>query len=176
VVLLAGAWVASALTPGEQAGEDPFPVTAQVGERGVGRNIDVTVVDARVVHSLTSEEGLSTWSGEGTWLLVEVDAAAVVAQDGAALLGVFLEVDGLTYSASDRMRSFLGTGLVPGVPQRGTVVFELPEDLPSGPAVLAFSLSSDPRADSQIRVPIDLGAVPVQDAAEMPQTEWTDLR
>lgn len=166
--LVAVAGVVVAITPASDAEPDQFVTTVAIGERGVGRNIDITVTGARIVHDLTSKR----WSGSGTWLLVDVRAATVTTQTNALLGGARLLIDGRTYTASTRMPSFLNTGLVTGVPRTGGIVFELPDGLHSGTGELAFSLSVDERADSQIHVPIDLATLPVVASAEVAQPEW----
>ncbi|MEI3848831.1 MULTISPECIES: hypothetical protein [unclassified Microbacterium] len=176
--LLAVGGVVVALTPPEHAGEEPFPVVVEIGERGVGRNIDVTVHDVRRVRELseppddTSYLPRTPWTATGNWVVVDLDAAAVVQQVGAQLGGAFLEIDGRTYQATERPESLYRIPLVPGVPRSGSVAFELPDGLSPGRAVLAFSATWDPRVDSQIRVPIDLSDVSVQDSGVLRPSEW----
>ena len=179
VLLLAAGGVVVATTLPSDAGEEPFAVHVALGERGVGRNIDVTVQDVRFVHALSEPPSPYTalpttpWTATGNWLVVDLDAAAVRTQQAAWLNGVLLETDGRTFQASERPESLYRTPLVPGVPRRGSVAFELPDGLRPGPATLAFSISADPRSDSQIRVAIDLADVPVQEIGALLRVEWT---
>ncbi|MDR6866803.1 hypothetical protein J2Y69_001402 [Microbacterium resistens] len=172
LALLVAAGAVSAFTPPENAGEEPFPVSAEVGERGVGRDIDATVDRVVLVHELTQSQHGTTWRGAGTWLLVDLRAAAVVSQNEVGLRGVALEAGGRIYHASNRMTSMYESVLIPGVPRSGSIAIELPDDIPRGPAVLTFSRDNDPRADSQIRVPIDLSTIPEHPSGEISPTEW----
>ncbi|MBN9158848.1 MULTISPECIES: hypothetical protein [unclassified Microbacterium] len=164
-----------AVTPGPNVDPAPFVVTVAQGERGVGRNIDVTVVDVRRTQEI-SVPSYTKWSATGNWLVVDLKAAAVVTQSGASLSGAQFLIDGKTYTASNRpdtLFTLLQNSLVPGVPRAGAIVFELPGSLTSGTGELAFSVSSDVRADSQIRVPIDLAEVPTTDSVELPRVGWS---
>lgn len=166
--LVAVAGVVVAVTPSPDAEPDPFVTTIAMGERGVGRNIDVTVTRARIVHDLRS----GSWSGSGSWLLVDVRAATVTTSTDVVFGGAQFDLDGLSYTASTRMSSLLNTRLVTGVPRSGGIAFELPAGLHHGTGELAFTLSLDTRADSQIRVPIDLSTLAVEASAEVAQPEW----
>lgn len=163
-----------AVIPAPNTDPAPFVVTVAQGERGVGRNIDITVVDVRRTDEI-SVDSYSNWRATGNWLVVDVDAAAVVTQTGATFSGAQFLIDGKTYTASNRpdsLSTLLQKSLLPGVPRRGSIVFELPESMTSGPGELAFSVNSDVRADSQIRVPIDLGTVPLADSVELTRVGW----
>lgn len=168
--LVATAGLVVSVTPGLDQESPPFVVHAERGEPGVGRNIAVTVTGVRRVAELTSAE--SSWRADGNWLVVDLHAAAVLTQTGTRLGGALLLVDGTTYSATDRIDSMLDTLLVPGVPRAGSVAFELPARLRSGSATLAFSTNRDVRADSQIRIPIDLDTVPVEATAGIGLPDW----
>ncbi|GAA5146771.1 hypothetical protein GCM10025768_05820 [Microbacterium pseudoresistens] len=169
IAIVVVACAVKGITPPDDAGEEPFAVVVAVGERGVGRNIDVTVTDVRLARTVSTPRG---WNATGRWLVVDVDAAAVTVQNATLLNGVTLETAGLTFSASNRPDSFRGASLYPGLARHGSVAFELPGDLELGAAVLAFSVNADARSDSQIRVSIDLSEVREEAAVELSETGW----
>lgn len=167
--LVAAAWGVAAITPPEDAAENPFAVAVAVGERGEGRNIAVTVDDVRRAQSVSTAE----WSAEGNWVVVDLDAEAVVSESGTLLTLATLEVDGRTYSASERPDSLLRSPLAVGIPRSGSVAFELADDIDAGKAVITFGLDTDPRLDSLIIVEVDLGAVDVEPDAALRVTGWS---
>jgi hypothetical protein len=170
VGLVVVAWFVALVTPGEDQAQAPFHVTAAVGEPATGRNLDVTVTDIR----RAGEVSAGGWSGEGTWLVVDLDAASVVSESGASLDHVALVVDGVRFRASERPDSLFEQPLAAGISRSGSVAFELPEATTSGDAVLEFALDgSDTRLDSMIMVPFDLATVADAGATELAETEWT---
>ncbi len=173
--LVAGAGVLTAIKPGEHAVEVPFTVQAKIGAEGVARNIAVTVHEARFTSHVTGRPngtGLDKdWSADGLWLVVDLDAAAVREQQ--SLLFATLEVDGMTFSASDRMQSFMNAGLVPGIAKSGRIAFELPASLHRGPAVLSFSTRPDNRLDSIVQVPVDLAHAGSAGSVEITEPTWS---
>jgi hypothetical protein len=167
--LVAAAWGVAAITPPEDAAEDSFPVAVAVGERGVGRNIAITVDDIRRAESVSTAE----WSAEGNWVVVDLDAEAVASEYGTLLTLATLEIGGRTFRASERPDSLLSGPLSVGVPRSGSVAFELADDVDSGEAVLTFGLDTDPRLDSLIVLRVDVGAIDVEADAALRATEWS---
>ncbi|HYI52296.1 MAG TPA: hypothetical protein VEX42_12075 [Microbacterium sp.] len=167
--LVAAAWGVAAVTPADDAEEAPFPVVVELGDRGVGRNIAVTVTDVRRVESVSAGE----WSAEGNWVVVDLDAEAVQSEFGTLLTLATLQVDGRTFRASERPESLLRGGLSVGIPLSGSVAFELPEGLDGGHAMLTFGLDTDPRLDSLLVADIDLGAIELDREAELQPTDWS---
>lgn len=167
--LIAAAWGVALITPPEDAFERPFPVTVEVGERGEGRNIAITVRDVRRAETVSAGE----WSAEGNWVVVDLEAEAVISEFGTLLTLATLEVDGRTYSASERPDSLRRGSLAVGIPRSGSLAFELADDVEPAEAVLTFGLDTDPRLDSLIVVPIDLRESDVEADAELQPTEWS---
>lgn len=167
--LIVAAWGVALITPPEDAFERPFPVTVEVGERGEGRNIAITVHDVRRADGASAGE----WTAEGNWVIVDLDAEAVVAEFGTLLSLATLEVDGRTYAASERPDSLRRGSLSVGIPRSGSLAFELPDDVEPEDAVLTFGLDTDPRLDSLIVVPIDLSETDVESDAELQPSEWS---
>jgi len=172
VALLSGAWVIAEFTLPESASERPFVQSTQVGDRAVGRNIAVTVLDVQAARTITTDDG---WSASGSWVVIELEAAAVVQQTAAALNGATLQIDGVTYSASERVtsaNSLYRTSLVPGVARHGVIAFEIAPDMLTGTGLLQLSLSTDTRLESVIELEIDLGSLPVHDEVALIPTDW----
>lgn len=167
--LVVAAWAVAAVTPAEDDAENPFPVAVDVGERGVGRNIAVTVDDVRRAGAVVAGD----WSAEGNWVVVDLDAEAVASEFGALLAVASLEFDGRTFRASERPESLMRSALSVGIPLSGSLAFELPPDADPARATLTFGESPDPRLDSLIVVEVDLGEVPVEDEAELRDTDWS---
>ena len=165
--LLVLAWLVALVTPSEDAHEAPFPVAAAVGEEGIGRNIAVRVDEVRRAESVV-EGG---WTAEGNWLVVDLEAAAVV-KEGVSLTLATFTVDGRTYRASERPMSLLQAGLFAGIPQTGSLAFELPDELVDGTGVLRFAIDSDTRLDSVVEVTVDLAELEAEASVELLPTEW----
>jgi hypothetical protein len=170
VGLLAAAWVVTAVTPGEDIAEAPFPVAAPIGESASGRTITAAVTGARLTDRAVAEG----WYADGTWLVVDVTAAAV-REEGTLLRGITFTLDGRTYRASERpapyFDSIVGASLVPGLPQEGSVAFELPQDA-GGAGMLRLSADTETRLDSVIEVPIDLDAIDQVAETELIPLGW----
>jgi hypothetical protein len=167
--LIAAAWGVALITPPEDAFERPFPVTVDVGELGEGRNIAITVHDVRRAEAASAGE----WTAVGNWVIVDLDAEAVVAEFGTLLNLATLEVDGRTYAASERPDSLRRGSLSVGIPRSGSLAFELPDGVDPADAVLTLGLDSDPRLDSLIVVPIDLSRIDVESDAELQPSGWS---
>lgn len=169
LALIACAWVVAFVTPADRMALDPFPLTTQIGEEVVGRDFALTVKDIRAAESVTTSEG---WQATGTWLLIDLDAEGTQKQEGTLLNGAALTIGDRTFRASERMPSMFQHPLVPGIPYRGTVAFELPEDALQGNGILHLSTRSDDRGDSVAELAIDLGALEVEPEAQIADTEW----
>jgi hypothetical protein len=166
--LVAAAWGVAAITPPDGAEESPFVVSAEVGERATGRNIAVTVHDVTRSESVRSGD----WSADGNWIVVDLDAEAVVSEFGALLELATLEVNGRTFGASERPDSLLRAPLAVGVPVSGSLAFELPADVDGGAAVLSLGETADPRLDSVVEIDLVLDALVVEDAVELVPVEF----
>lgn len=167
--LLVAAWFVALVTPESDAAERPFTIEAALGEQATGRNISATVTDVRLARAAADANG---WRAEGLWLVVDLDVAAVIEARRALFGGVTLTVGDLTFRASERPESLLRTPLTTGVPLGGSIAFELPASVLDEPAELRLSINEDARSDSQIVLPIDLAALPVEDDAALEPTEW----
>jgi len=167
--MLVLAWLVALVTPSESAHEAPFPVAAAVADEGIGRNIAVRVDEVRRAESVV-EGG---WTAEGNWLVVDLEAAAVVEEFGVSLTLATFTVDGRTYRASERPMSLLQAGLFAGIPQSGSLAFELADDVVDDTGVLRFAVNSDTRLDSVIEVSVDLAELETEASVELLPTEWS---
>lgn len=168
--LIVVAWFVALVTPGEEQAQAPFIVPATVGEPATGRNLIVTITDMRRTAELRAADG---WMAEGNWLVVDLQAESVLSE-GGVISHARVEIDGVQFSASDRPDSFIDAGMTAGIPQTGTLAFELPQDLASGAGRLEFALDDDVRLDSMIVLSFDLTDVPVVDEAELTETGWAN--
>lgn len=169
LVLLVGAWGISKATLPDDASTSPFPRAAELDEVVTSRNLEVTVENVHLAHRVADAEG---WTAEGTWLVVDLAAASVVAQDGASLRLAELAVGDRTFAATERGTTFMGQRLVTGVPRSGSLAFELPEDAPAGRAILRLSLDRGVLLDDVIELPLDLDEVPVQGEVVLRENGW----
>ncbi|QLD11497.1 hypothetical protein [Microbacterium oleivorans] len=163
------AWFVALATPADTAAWEPFIVEARAGEPAAGRNLVVTVHDAVRAESVSS----GGWRAEGTWVVVDIAAEAVVSERGSALSSAQLLVDGRTYRATERAETMLGDRLSIGLPREGSLGFELPADA-RGAAVLQLALNPDTRADSVIAYRIDLDDLPVVSERELVGARWSE--
>lgn len=151
-LVLIGAWFVVADTPTLAEKRSSFDVSAPPPDWGEGRNVKARAVGA----TFADEIGYGGWLASANWFVVQIEAAAVV--DPAVLRVAELEVDGVTYTSTDR--TFVGINnqkLLVGVPVTGVLAFELPNDLRSGTAEIRLGEGPDQRLDSIIVMPIDLG-------------------
>ncbi|MFB7894459.1 hypothetical protein ACFC1I_19810 [Microbacterium sp. NPDC056044] len=169
---LVTAWFVALATPGEEQAQSPFVVTAAIDEPATGRNLEATVVDIRRAAEVRAHDG--RWAAEGNWVVVDLEVAAVTTERFARLGHAMLEIDGVRYSASDRPASLVRAQLAAGIPQTGSLAFELPADLDSGHAVLELALRSDTRLDSMIVLPFDVADAARVARAELGETGWAN--
>lgn len=168
-VLLAGASVLNAVALPDGSSEASFITRTTVGEAATTRNLTLTVTDVRAARTVTSASG---WSAEGTWLVVDVDAAARDSQYAARLGFAELIIGERTFRATERTDTFYQQRLVTGVMRRGGLAFELPDDALTGTAALRLGIPPDARYDGLIEVPIDLDDIPIENEVALPETGW----
>lgn len=173
LALLCGAWAVVKLTPPDDADQAPFVTTAEIGELAVARNLAVTVTDVHAARRVTDAGG---WSADGTWLVVDLEAAAQVSQEAANLAIAELSIGGRTFTATDRGTTFVMHPLVTGVPRSGSLAFELPDDALTGNALLRIAVTSGALGgvplDGMIELPIDLDELPVEAEVELLENGW----
>lgn len=171
--LLVCAWGVSKATLPDDAPNAPFPTVAQIGEQASTRNLVATVTDVRLADRVTDVKG---WSAEGTWLVVDLEAATGVTQDLSTLSLAELTIGERTFSATDRGTTFVEHPLVTGVPRAGSLAFELPEDAVGDRATLRLGVpgagGGEIRRDAVIDLPLDLAALPVEAEVLLDENGW----
>jgi hypothetical protein len=171
--LLACAWVMSKTPLPDDASIAPFPATAQIGEQAATRNLVATVTDVHLAHRVTDAAG---WSADGTWLVVDLEAAAGVTQDLSTLSLAQLTIGERTFSATDRGTTFVRQRLVTGVPRAGSLAFELPDDVTGDRATLRLGVPGaavgEVLLDGVIDLPLDLSALRVDDEVLLAENGW----
>ncbi|PRA80296.1 hypothetical protein [Microbacterium sp. MYb66] len=171
--LLACAWGVSKATLPDEAPNAPFSTVAQIGEEAATRNLIATVTDVHLANRITDAKG---WSADGTWLVVDLEAASGVTQDLSTLSLAELTIGERTFSATDRGTTFAAQRLVTGVPRAGSLAFELPDDVTGDRATLRLGVPgaglSEVRRDAVIDLPIDLDALPVETEVLLNENGW----
>lgn len=169
VAFVVAAWFVALATPPEDARENPFVVTASVGEEATGRDIIVTVEDFRRAATVTDD----AWSAPGNWLVVDLSISSRVSP--RTLAHATLRAGERTFAATERAGgSLYQQGLTAGVPRRGSIAFELPADLYAETAVLRLATLSDVRLDSVIELEVPLSELDRSDEAELLPREWAN--
>ena len=64
--------------------------------------------------------------------------------------------------------------LVTGVPQHGSIAFELPEDALTGSATLVFAENDDYAADGIVEVSLDLDDMAVEREVRLDEIGWAE--
>lgn len=173
LVLLVGAWGLSKATLPDESTTEAFPAVAAIGEPIITRNLEVTVTDVQVARRVTDPDG---WTAEGTWLVVDLEAASVLTQEGSSLGLTQLVIGDRTFTATDRGTSFVDQRLVTGVPRSGSLAFELPADAPTGTATLRLGLPTgspgEVLLDDVVELVLDLDEIPVDAEALIVENGW----
>lgn len=146
------AWAAVSLAPMDAQTEEPFRVSMPVGEHVVARTLAGTLLDVRLTDRLESDG----WEAEGTWLVLDL---ALEATDEPATLrwAQLQQPDGTSYRASERIDSLLDEALSAGIPLRGVLAFELPDDARAETVRIDLGhMLADTRADALLSVDVDL--------------------
>ena len=168
ITLLVIAWGVAKVTPGTELTEASFVTQARVGERAVGSQLVLTVVDIAVASAVSDSRG---WTAEGEWLVVDLDVSARTSEELALLATANLIIDGRTYRASERPESLLDESLGAGITTSGSLAFELPQDADAKHATLRFApKGGDVRLDSVTEMTVDLDDVPRQGSRELRPT------
>lgn len=168
LALVLASWALTRLQKDDDAIYDSFVTHGVVGEQARARNIDATITDVHVARSVSDGD---RWQADGTWIVVDVDAAAVQTQT-AALLRAQLRVGPRTYSATERGETAINLRLIPGVAKRGSVAFEVPADVPRKQATVVLSWHRGDDADGVIEVAVDLGEIPIEERVVLDEIGW----
>ena len=172
--IIIGAGAVVAIKPPEQMVQGPFFVNVALDERGTGRNIQATFHSVALADTVALDS-VDGWVGdtEGVWVAADVTASSLV---GRGSVRAFLLIGDYEFRGSERMD---GDGLeswtlTPGIPARGTVLFEVPRALldTATSARLVIGTNSDWRLDSVIATTVDLTALDTQEELTLPPASW----
>lgn len=175
IALLALASLLLRLVPTDAQSEQPFTVTAAVGEAAAARTFTVTVTGAELVDVLSAGE----WRQPGNWLVIDLTVEGV-GSDASSYLGraAFVHEAGVgddaqrrEYRASERFPSLVTDPLVTGVPRTGSIAFELPADA-TGEGAVELAQHGDTRLDSLVSVAVDLDALERVPERAVRETGW----
>jgi hypothetical protein len=179
VAILSVAALVLHTAPDRDLQQSPITVPATLGEPATGRNIRATVHSVAVAESVTAGNG---WAGStpGIWVVVDLSVEAVATDEGAVFGTAVLRVGDTRFSASTRPgnATVVSVRLATGIALTGPLFFELPEDVASSDAAatatLELALNSDPRVDSLLVMPVDLGELAVEESLDADFPEWGD--
>lgn len=166
LIVLAGA--VTAVAPDDDATQVPFVVEARLGERAAGRDIAATITDVRLADEVTA----GGWRATGAWVVVDLEAEALLTERAAQLAVAQLRLGDRTFAASERPESLADARLEVGLPRAGSLAFEVPAGAATGEAVLRLGRVADDRLDSVLELRIDLDAAEHVAAAELRETTW----
>ncbi|RKT35659.1 hypothetical protein DEU34_0162 [Microbacterium sp. AG1240] len=175
LALVVVAWGIVQLTPDEDIATSPFVVTAPIGEEAALTTFTVAVTDARIGEAAVARG----WRADGTWLVVDLEMTGRGQERDAlmrpaALLNATFIVDGLTYRASERPASLIGTQPVVDIARVGSLAFELPPDVVGQTGMLRISGDSDTRLAQVVEVPIDLASLDEEPEVELLRDGWAE--
>ena len=141
---------------------------------------------------LTDRVATGGWSADGRWLVVSLDVWLVHREPGSLGLA-YLRVGDRTFLASERVKAYdpdaalNGWGLHVGIPQTGTLVFEMPDDIAAdaaasaavlelalGTPLAALSPTQNQAGGAVVTLPLDLTTLESVAETLLPDTEWTN--
>lgn len=170
LAMVAAAAGVGELTLSDAEQQAPFPIDAVVGEPAVARTFAVTVREVRASEHVRDPRG---WQAEGNWLVVDLDAEALGTEVSSILSIAELRVGDRLISASERPTSIESTPLDVGLPQSGSLAFELPAEATAGVVTLRLGRGLDERLDSIVELPIDLSTIERALEIELEANRWT---
>lgn len=169
--LLAGAWALNAITLDDEAAFSDIVTTGETGEPVIADNLEVVVTDVHAARSVVDANG---WSADGTWVVVDIDAAAVDSQDAAAIRLAELVIGDRLFTASERpVSARQAIPLVPGVSRSGSLAFELPPDALVGTATLRLGTTTIGALRPVAEIPLALDDLAVEQQVQLDENGWT---
>lgn len=168
IAALAGSAVLVAGAPDNEDVTAPFLIHGGIGDTVSGRNLTVVVTSVSLTQYLDIKyRDAGDTSTDGVWVVVDTvmtsRLATLVLDDAELWIG------DVRYAVSEILPAPTPLQLSYGadVPQRGSLVFEIPESVPADAgashASLVFYSTSDPRLDSFPVVDVDLTGLTVSD-------------
>lgn len=155
-----------------------FPVRGTIGDVLEARELIVEATDIRLADRLeVGYADAGTTTTDGVWVVL--DATITPRLETTSLSNATLVIDGIQYQVSGilpRSVNFLSYGA--GIPQHGSLVFELPTVALAAPgaanAEIYFNYSFQPQLDSIPVVTVDLTALEVEPRAVIAAPYVTD--
>lgn len=171
VVAALGATVfAVGTAPDDQGIVAVFPVRGEIGDVLEARELVVEATGIHLAERLEVGYGdAGDTTTDGVWVVLDVTATPRLST--MPLTYSTIAIDGIQYRVSDLLPypslTFLDYG--PGIPQHGSLVFELPRSALDSPgaarAEISLSYAFDPVLDSLPVVVVDLTALEVDSRA-----------
>ncbi|MBU1586610.1 MAG: hypothetical protein KKH51_01545 [Actinobacteria bacterium] len=179
VAALAGSAVLVAGAPDNEDITAPFLLQGRIGDTVSGRSLTAVVEGVRLTRYLDVKyKDAGDTSTRGVWVVVDT---VLTARRGTLILSdAELWIDDVRYGVSDILPAPtpLQLSYGPDVPQRGSLVFEIPEAALASPgaahATVAFLTTSDPRLDSFPVVVVDLTGLTVTDRERIDERAVVD--
>lgn len=170
--LLAGSAIAVATAPDNDAVVAPFLIAGRIGEPMSGRVLTVTVNSVELADVLQVRyRDVPDLETSGVWVVV--DATVTARLDTEVLSNSELDIGGVRYRVSDALPAPTPLQLSYGadVPQRSTLVFEIPrsalEAAGASRASVVFLHRTDAQLDSVPVVVVDLASLDIQRSARI---------
>ena len=170
--LLAGSAIAVATAPDNDAVVAPFLIAGRIGEPMSGRVLTVTVNSVELADVLQVRyRDVPDLETSGVWVVV--DATVTARLDTEVLSNSELDIGGVRYRVSDALPAPTPLQLSYGadVPQRSTLVFEIPrsalEAAGASRASVVFLHRTDAQLDSVPVVVVDLSSLDIQRSARI---------
>jgi hypothetical protein len=167
VIALVAAGAAVASAPDSTATTAPLYVDGRIGEPVTSRLLTSTVTNVRLADRLLVpyRDDVGDTRTDGVWVIV--DATITMRQQYLVLVNTELSIGSRTFRVSDvtPAPSLLTPPEGSGIPQHGSLVFEIPlsalDDPGASHARVLFNPSSETRLDSVAAVTVDLAELAV---------------
>lgn len=164
-LVLGGVAVASA--PDGTATVAPLYVDGVVGEAVSGRRLTSTVTGVRLAEELVIpyREDVGDTTTDGVWVIV--DATITIRQQYTVLTSTDLRIGDRVFRVSDvtPAPSLLAPPESSGIPQHGSLVFEIPlsalDDPGASRAQVLFNPGAETRLDSVAAIVVDLASLEI---------------
>ena len=179
VAALVGAGVLVAGAPDNEDITGPFLVRGGVGDTVSGRELTAVVTSVELTKRLDIKyQDVGDTSTDGVWVVV--DTVLTARYDTVVLNDAELWIDDVRYGVSDVLPAPTSLQLTfgAGIPQRGSLVFEIPLSALDAPGATQASIvlfsTSDARLDSFPAIVTDLTGLPISDSRRIDEREVID--
>lgn len=177
--LLVASALAVATAPDNAAVIAPFAITGPAGEPVSSRTLTVTVNGVALTESLLVKyRDLPAIDTDGVWVVVDTTISANLGTEGLGY--VELWIGDVHYRVADVLPPPTPLQLTygAGVPQRGSLVFELPREALDAPGAARATVVFLPRLDSSLDsapvIGIDLTGIDVRPSIRIEEVAVVD--